>query len=43
MSSIMRWRSGAVGLVMEYSRQKNCWNDNPDGMLLTPGNDSPAR
>jgi hypothetical protein len=27
----MRWRSGVVGLVMEYSRRKDCWSGNPDG------------
>jgi Phage integrase, N-terminal SAM-like domain len=31
MSSIMRCRSGVVGLVMEYSRRKDCWRGNPDG------------
>jgi hypothetical protein len=34
MSSIMRWRSGVVGLVMRFSREKGCRNLDPDGITV---------
>ena len=45
MSSIMRWRSGEIGLVIGCSRRsRTAWTRNPDGHArLTAGNDSAAR
>ena len=34
MASIMRWRSGVVGFVMEYSRRKDCSDAKADGRAV---------